>query len=263
MFNRYLNDEKILSTFGTIFIHIILVILFLLIQIKFSPVIEEFTEVSLAGGFEAPLLERLSESPVETEELQQMDKNIFQRLPEEIDLPERRELMLDEQRILEKVQPDFEKLVTPGNIVKKSPSTLPPLPRSSDIKPTFTRQEKQIEHGLFRKELDEKLLTGTQKVEINVDRNFDIDWEGEIKREIYQRRLPEFPPDVQREATIKIQFSVLPNGMVGSALIIQKGDTKLENLTLEAFKTWRFNPLPDYVDQVQQTGVITFRFKLN
>ena len=77
MFNRYLNDEKILSTFGTIFIHFILVILFLLIQIKFSPVIEEFTEVSLAGGFEAPPLERLNESPVETEELQQMDDVAF------------------------------------------------------------------------------------------------------------------------------------------------------------------------------------------
>ena len=100
MFNRYLNDEKILSTFGTIFIHFILVILFLLIQIKFSPVIEEFTEVSLAGGFEAPPLERLRESQADPEELQQMDDYLTQRLPEEINLPERRELILDEQKII-------------------------------------------------------------------------------------------------------------------------------------------------------------------
>ncbi len=119
-----------------------------------------------------------------------------------------------------------------------------------------------MEKGLFRKQLDEKLLEGTQKVQINTDRQFEIDWEGEIKREIYQRRLPEFPPDVQREATIKIEFTVLPNGLVGSAVLLQKGDTQLENLTLEAFKSWRFNPLPSYVDQVAQKGVITFHFKL-
>jgi len=95
-----------------------------------------------------------------------------------------------------------------------------------------------------------------------VDQQFEIDWEGEIKREIYQRRIPEFPPDVQREATIKIRFTVLPNGLVGSAVLLQKGDTQLENLTVEAFKTWRFNPLPSYVEQVPQTGVITFHFKL-
>jgi TonB family protein len=67
---------------------------------------------------------------------------------------------------------------------------------------------------------------------------------------------------VQREAIIKIKFTVLPNGLVGSAILLQKGDTKLENLTLEAFKTWRLNPLPSYASQVAQSGVITFRFKL-
>ena len=122
--------------------------------------------------------------------------------------------------------------------------------------------EKADEHGLFKKELDEKLLSGSQKVDINVDRQFEIDWQGEIKREIYQKRLPEFPPEVQQEATIKIQFSILPNGLVGSAVILQKGDTRLENLTLEAFKTWRFNPLPDYVDPAPQSGIISFHFKL-
>ena len=85
---------------------------------------------------------------------------------------------------------------------------------------------------------------------------------GDIKREIYQKKLPEFPEDVQQEAIIKIKFSVLPNGLVGSAVLLQKGNTRLENLTLETFKTWRFNPLPDYANQEPQTGIITFRFKL-
>jgi len=60
---------------------------------------------------------------------------------------------------------------------------------------------------------------------------------------------------------IKI-FAREPLGLVGSAVLLQKGDTRLENITLEAFKTWRFSPLPGYVEQVNQSGVITFRFKL-
>lgn len=263
MLKHYLKDEKILSLLGTTFFHILLVCLFILIQIRFNPAVDEYTEVTLAGGFEAPPLERSDLLAKESlEDFQKFEENNYQTLPEEIDLPERRQLTLDEQEILEKIQPQFEKLITPGNIIKKSPESPPALNRIDDYEPTFTRREKEMVKGLFKKELDEKLLQGTQKLDINVDRNFEIDWEGEIKREIYQRRLPEFPPDVQREATIKIQFSVLPNGLVGSAILLQKGDNKLENLTVETFKTWRFSPLPDYVDQVQQTGVITFHFKL-
>lgn len=262
MFNRVLQDEKFLSVLGTILVHLILLSLFFLVKIKFSPVIEEFSEVTLAGGFQAPAVERLVSAPQEAvAETQSLEENA-PKVPEEINLPERRQLQLDEQQIVEKVQPDIEKLVTPGNIVQKAPTSLPSLKKPESSGATFTRREKQPEQGLFKKELDEKLLQGTQKVDININRNFKIDWEGEIKREIYQKRLPEFPPDVQREATIKIQFRVMPNGLVGSALLLQKGDTKLENLTLESFKTWRFNPLPKYVKQIPQTGIITFHFKL-
>ena len=263
MIKRYLNDEKIVSVTGTILIHLVLFFLFFIIHIDFRPVIEEFTEVSFAGGFQAPPLERIPPITEQlTEEPQEAIQEELPNIPEELELPERRQLALNEEEILEKIQPEPEKFVRPGNVVKKTPDMKPPLTRYKDTGPTFTRQEKQIERGLFRKQLDEKLLQGTQKVDINVERDFEIDWQGEIKREIYQKRLPEFPPDVQREATIKIQFTVLPNGLVGSAVLLQKGDTKLENLTLEAFKTWRFNPLPDYVEQVPQTGIITFHFKL-
>ncbi len=262
MFKRLLQDEKVISVTGTVIVHIVLLLLFFAIQVDFRPVIEEFTEVTLAGGFRAPSIEQPSEVPDVPTQEQAMNEKINEKLPEKIELPERRQLELDESEILDKVQPEFEKQLTPGNVVKKTPRANPPLPKTKSTGPTFSRREKQIEKGLFQKQLDEKLMKGTQKVQINVDRQFEIDWEGEIKREIYQKRLPQFPPDVQREATIKIEFSVLPNGLIGSAILLQKGDTKLENLTLEAFKTWRFNPLPDYVEDAAQKGVITFHFKL-
>jgi TonB family protein len=261
MFKRLIQDETVVSVSGTILVHGVLILLFLLIHINFRPVIEEFTELAFAGSWVAPP----REIAPETEELSEdevIQEEINQPLPEEIELPERRELDLNEQEIIEKVQAEPEKLMIPGNIVKETPVTKPPLPKTQTSGPTLARREKDVEQGIFQKQLDEKLLQGNQKMEIDANREFEIDWEGELKREIYQRRLPEFPPDVQREAIIKIKFTVLPNGLVGSAVILQKGETKLENLTLEAFKTWRFNPLPGYAAQVAQSGVITFRFKL-
>lgn len=262
MIKRLLADEKVMSVSGTFLFHSLLLILLLLLTVDFRPVVEEFAEVTFSGGWLTPARE-LEPVPAETpaEETPTVEET-SPPLPEEIELPERRELDLNEQEIIEKVQPEPEKIVTPGNIMKKIPETAPLLPTAPVTAPAFTRQEKQVEKGLFQKQLDEKLLQGSQKIQLDVNREFEIDWEGEFQREVYQKRLPEFPPDVQREAIIKIQFSVLPNGLVGSAVLLQKGDTRLENITLEAFKTWRFSPLPSYVEQVNQSGVITFRFKL-
>lgn len=262
MIKRLLEDEKVVSFTGTILLHGLIVLGLMLIHINFRPVVEEFTEVTFAGGWEAPSLEEPLQTPDAPMKEETAIDESAPKLPEEIELPERRQLALNEEEIQEKLQPETEKFSNPGDVVKKSLTTMPPLAKSQNPVTTFSRQEKQMDKGLFHKQLDDKLLQGTQKVQINPDRQFEIDWEGEIKREIYQQRLPEFPPDVQREATIKIRFAVLPNGLIGSAVLLQKGDTKLENLTLEAFKTWRFNPLPDYVEQTSQTGVITFHFKL-
>ncbi len=262
MWKRLLQDEKVMSVTGTVFVHSVLIILFILIQINFRPVIEEFAELTFSGGWLAPTRE------MPLPEKEQLPEEVVEQqaanppLPEEVELPERRQLDLNEEELIEKLQPEPEKLLNPGNIIKQTPVTTPPLPKTQTTGPEFSRQEKTVEKGIFQKQLDEKLLEGTQKIELDANREFEINWGGEIEREVYQKRLPEFPPDVQRQATIKIQFRVLPNGLVGSALLQQKGDTKLENLTLEAFKTWRFSPLPDYVEQVSQTGVITFRFKL-
>ncbi len=259
---RLLTDEKVMSVSGTLLFHGLLVILLLLLTIDFRPVFEEFAEVTFSSGWLAPTPEPQPLSrEIPREEVTAVEESA-PPLPEEIELPERRQLDLNEQEIIERLKPEPEKIFTPGNIMKKVPETAASLPPTPASTPAFSRQEKQIEKGLFQKQLDEKLLQGSQRIQLDANREFEIDWEGEFQREVYQKQLPEFPPEVQREAIIKIQFSVLPNGQVGSAVLLQKGDTQLENLTLQAFRTWRFSLLPGYVDQVNQNGVITFRFKL-
>jgi TonB family protein len=262
VFKRSNFDEKFVSITGTVVIHGLILIIFFFIQIDFQPVIEKFTEVAFTGSWVSTSRAFIPQTQYDYNVGSPITDGSNIDLPDEIELPERRQLDLNEQEIIEKVQPELEKLMASENVVKKSPAITPTLPETQDTGPVINRREKPIAHGLFNKKLDEKLLNGTQKIQIKSDQQFEIDWEGEIRREIYQKNLPEFPPEVQRGATIKIQFTVLPSGLVGSAVLLQKGDTRLENLTLETFKTWRFNPLPEYVEQVPQTGIITFHFKL-
>ncbi|NOX37631.1 MAG: TonB family protein [Calditrichaeota bacterium] len=262
------RDEKVLSVGITIIVHLLLLLLFIAIHVDFSPVVTEFVELSFAGGIEAPdyppsVDEEAGDVP-DTEPTAAEDAEMENVALQEIELPERRELAVDEEEIVERLQPEPEKRFEVPPVSRKIRSS-PALPGRRQGAPStfpFKKREKEVPAGIFKRRTDDLSLTGTQKVTQQLSKDFEIDWEGEIQREIYQKKLPEFPPDVQREATIKIKFTVLPNGLVGSAVLLQKGDTRLENLTLEAFKTWRFNPLPPYVEQVPQHGVITFRFKL-
>lgn len=101
----------------------------------------------------------------------------------------------------------------------------------------------------------------TEKVGADVETAFTI--EGDVKsREVLSKVLPRYPEDVQKEAVIKLWFTVFPNGIVGEIRPIQKGDTKLENITMAAFKQWRFSALDSKQEQVIQSGEITFFYKL-
>jgi len=258
------KDEWFISVSTTTILHLLLLSFFLILKINFNPVISEFVEISFTGGFEGFTEESVlaEENISESEKFAELEKNESRMSLRDIDLPERRTLDLNEQEIVESLPRELNKKIDGPPGIKQIPITTLPESKTGQIYNPFLKQEKQADAGIFQKKLDEKLLQGTQKVSIDVNGEFEIDWMGDIKREISQKNLPIFPPDVQREATIKIQFTVLPNGLVGSAVLLLKGDTKLENVTLETFKTWRFNPLPEYVTQESQTGIITFRFKL-
>lgn len=259
-----LKDEWVISVSTTLFFHLLLLIFFLVFKVSFNPLIAEFVEVSFSGGFEAAAAEasRGKKNIAKPPEALKEEQAIPAANAKSIDLPERRMLDLNEEEIIESIPRDMEKIVEGPPAMKQNPVTALPSKKSDQPFNPFLKKEKRTDAGLFTKSHSDSLLAGKQKMEIAPGEEFEIDWLGDIKREISQKKLPDFPPDVQREATIKIQFMVLPNGLIGSAVLLQKGDTKLENTTLKSFKSWRFNPLPDYVEQKTQTGIITFRFKL-
>jgi TonB family protein len=81
-------------------------------------------------------------------------------------------------------------------------------------------------------------------------------------RRILSQVLPAYPPDLQREAVVRIRFWVLPDGRIGQMIPVKKGDPQLETLTMQAMRQWRFNALSSSDEQKNAQGVITFVYKL-
>lgn len=94
-----------------------------------------------------------------------------------------------------------------------------------------------------------------------IEKPYEISWEG-FEREIQYDPLPAYPSGVNKEVRIKIRITVLPDGTVGNMIPLQKGDAILESITMKTLKQWRLNPLEPSALQVNQSGIITFRFVL-
>jgi hypothetical protein len=91
---------------------------------------------------------------------------------------------------------------------------------------------------------------------------FDIEWGGQGTRRIYSYSKPTYPEGVQKEIDIRLRFSILPDGTIGTVIPLTKADTKLENVAINALRQFRFEPLSLNQKQVEQTAVIVFQYRL-
>jgi periplasmic protein TonB len=66
----------------------------------------------------------------------------------------------------------------------------------------------------------------------------------------------------QVNAVIRVRVTVSPQGHVVQRMPLLKGNPALEQAVMDALERWRFNPLPPNAPQEVQTGVVTFRFRL-
>lgn len=66
----------------------------------------------------------------------------------------------------------------------------------------------------------------------------------------------------QVNALIRVRITVDPQGRIVQRVPLIKGNPSLEQAVMDALQSWRFNPLPPDAPQENQTGVITFRFRL-
>ena len=91
---------------------------------------------------------------------------------------------------------------------------------------------------------------------------FDINWGGKGIRKIYSYTLPQYPEGVRKEVDIKLQFTILPDGTIGTIIPKIKADTKLENAAINSLRQWRFEALDASQKQIEQTAVIVFPYRL-
>ncbi len=66
----------------------------------------------------------------------------------------------------------------------------------------------------------------------------------------------------QVNATIRVRITVDPQGRIVQRFLLLKGDPALEKTAMDILQRWRFNPLPPNAPQDLQTGIVTFRFRL-
>lgn len=81
-----------------------------------------------------------------------------------------------------------------------------------------------------------------------------------LDRDPQRAPLPEYTEKVN--ARIRVQITVNPEGRIIRRFPLRKGNPKLEAAVMDALQNWKFNALPPGAPQENQTGTITFTFRL-
>ena len=84
--------------------------------------------------------------------------------------------------------------------------------------------------------------------------------EGLEDRTLLREVLPRYAEKVN--AIIQMRISVDTRGQVVRIIPLRKSNPELEQAVMEALQRWRFDPLNPNAPQELQTGVVTFRFRL-
>jgi len=215
-------------------LHAIAILLFLLINLSLDYTPSEYVELSFgisdksgSSGAQGNKISIVKETPKPSEKEQSKEKN-----PEvkEVDLPVA-------------VNTEDENVIKPANNDKEVAEE-----RTELSTETVTTNKTTVEDG--------------NNSEVEGKFGFDIDWGGKGTRKIYSFILPQYPAGVKKEANIKLQFTILPDGTVGTIIPKMKADTRLENAAINSLRQWRFEALSSNQKQVEQTAVIVFPYRL-
>lgn len=169
---------------------------------------------------------------------------------------------------VEELSKPEEKSETPDKSEEVKEVELPEAKNTSDeniIKPADKEKEESTASATESQEQTEDEITSEGQGNISEGEGslgYDIDWGGKGTRRIYSFNIPSYPAGVQKEADIRLRFTILPDGTVGTIIPQTKADTKLENAAINALRQWRFEPLSPNQKQSEQTAVIVFPYRL-
>ncbi len=212
---------------------------------------------------------------VPTEEKKIREEVIFKKMEEagaqqdwrslapEYPRPQKIEASTDEERMKAlKNSPEFKELERELKeyLRKKEDQLLPdpPVPSIQEASKLGKIKDRGAE------KIVERLLVSKEKT--TAEKALDENLKLGIRGPLATRKIIERPPPpqvkVKVEAEIEMTLWVLPNGMVDRAIPNLKGDAELERIASQYLKQWRFAPLQRDQPQVEQSGTIPIKFKL-
>jgi len=253
-----LNLQKALLI--SIGLHALILGVFLLWKISVILEVPEFIEVGFLPPSYAPVKAQ-QETPASypeaaARERAEESKEVV-RLPERRMLAEEPELTVRERGKITPVEP-----LGPTLPDVERPQKAPFAGREPALRPAYPSRAEKPVIGPEQIRIGAKAIPEVKpELPSQVTRLFEIEGEA-AERQILTKVLPQYPPGLTQEGVVKIRFTILPNGLIGEAIPILKSDARLEKTTLEAFRQWRFNPLPAGAPQETVEGVITFRYVL-
>ena len=89
--------------------------------------------------------------------------------------------------------------------------------------------------------------------------SYIIAWETELPRTPIKQVMPKNV--INFEGSITVRFEVNPNGTIGLVKRVHEMEPMFEREILKALRGWRFEKLPNTINQKGQWGSITFYFE--
>ncbi len=247
----------------SVIFHLFLVLLFYLVHTQMVMPSPEYAEISFMSSSSktVPVSTRQQARPQPPKPVTKKQEPAPEPVAKEektqpINLPKFRN-RLDEET--EMIKRDYGKMdasssaqkITPDNSVYDQRAQAIPDDNDRSYYPTPSTTENDAKPSLVERD-------GVKPGDSN--QPFTIEGDA-AKRTLVKKVIPQYPPGLQKEATVKIRVFVLPNGEIGQMLPVLKGDSVLEEITLKSLREWKFNPLPPGENKTVQ-GIVTFRYEL-
>jgi len=228
------NKISSASFFLSVLLHTVIIFILMILNLSFHYETSEYVEVSFGVSTE------MGSSGSKDSEIEKI---------EEVAKPEKKSVTESKNKEVNVVELPVTQNTSEENI----------------IKPAEKDKEVSIENKTRNDEENISNLSSTgqgNEAEGEGSFGFDIDWGGKGIRKIYSFTLPGYPKGVKKEIDIKLQFTILPDGTIGTIIPKIKADTRLENAAINSLRQWRFEALSTTQKQVEQKAVIVFPYRL-
>lgn len=158
----------------------------------------------------------------------------------------------------EAAEPDNQPVDLPDE-EEQPDETVPP--EEEETEPPETEPQPELDQAADEQEPSETPgdSTGDPGEGATEEASAPYDIEG-LDRDPQFAPLPEYTANVN--ARIRVQITVDPQGRIVRRVPLIKGNPSLEAAVMDALQRWRFNALPSGAPQENQTGTVTFTFRL-